>query len=232
MKPTAALTLLTAAVAAALLASHVVSLALIAIVLALMCVRLRGRRAWLYLVGISWAAVVIFLLSPLVETLGSQRLWTGPIVPVVGQLDVTREELWSATHGALRLAAVGLAFAAYALLLDHDRLLESATFARRFVLGVVLSTRLLPTLERDARGFADALRARGLEVRGIRPRTRLLSPLIAGSLERSLNIAEAMEARGFGAREPTRLPRAPWTPVDRCAIAAAAVLVTAGVLWL
>ena len=232
MSPAPALALLAAAVTAALLAAHTASLAVIAVTLALLCVGLRGHRAWLYLVGIAWAAIVIFVFTPFVETLGSHPLWTGPIVPVVGQLDITREELWSAVHSALRLAAVGLAFAAYALLLDHDRLLESASFARRFVLGVVLATRLLPTLERDARGFAEALRARGLEVRGIRRRTRLLSPLVAGSLERSLNVAEAMEARGFGARMPTRLPHAPWTAADRLALPAAALLIVVGALWL
>ena len=232
MKPGPALALLAATVATALLASHVVSLAVIVAFLVLVCVRTRGRRAWIYLVGITWAAVVIFVFSPFVETLGSHPLWTGPIVPVVGQLDVTSEELWSALRGALRLAAVGLAFAAYALLLDHDQLLESASFARRFVLGVVLTTRLVPSLERDAHGLAESLRARGVEVHGVRQRGRLLSPLVAGSLERSLNLAEAMEARGYSAREPTRLPSPPWAAGDRVALAAAVLLVAVGIVWL
>ena len=41
-----------------------------------------------------------------------------------------------------------------------------------------------------------ALRGRG--VRGLGTASRLLSPLLAGSLERGLNLAEAMEARGYG----------------------------------
>lgn len=232
MRPGPALALLAAAVATALLASHVVSVAAIAAVLVVVCLRARGRRAWIYLVGITWAAAVLFVISPFVETIGSHPLWTGPIVPVVGQLDVTSEELWSALRGALRLAAVGLAFAAYALLLDHDQLLESASFARRFVLGVVLTTRLVPSLEQDARGLAESLRARGVEVHGLRQRGRLLSPLVAGSLERSLNLAEAMEARGFSAREPTRLPSPPWAAGDRIALVAAVLLVGLGIVWL
>lgn len=232
MKPGPALALLAGAVAAALLASHVVSLAALTVVLAVVCIRARGRRAWFYLVGIAWAAAVILVFTPLVETLGSHPLWAGPIVPVIGQIDVTSEELWSALHGALRLASVGLAFSAYALLVDHDRLLESASFARRFVLGVVLTTRLVPALERDARGFAEAMRARGVEVHGIKKRGVLLSPLVAGSLERSLNLAEAMEARGFGAREPTRLPAPRWTALDCAAIALAVAVICAGALWL
>jgi energy-coupling factor transporter transmembrane protein EcfT len=60
---------------------------------------------------------------------------------------------------------------------------------------------------------------------------RLLSPLLAGSLERGLNLAEAMEARGYGRPGATRAPGVRG-PFDRPALAAAAILVLAGVLWL
>jgi energy-coupling factor transport system permease protein len=159
-------------------------------------------------------------------------LWTGPIVPVLGQLDVTSEELSRALLQALRLAAVGLAFAAYALLLDHDRLLEAARFARRSVLAVALATRLLPTLERDAAGLLDSLRGRGVEVRGVRGRARLVSPLLAGSLERGVNLAEAMEARGYGRPGRTRIAANPWRARDIAAVAVAIGVVAIGALWL
>jgi energy-coupling factor transport system permease protein len=131
----------------------------------------------------------------------------------------------------LRLAAVGLAFAAYALLLDHDRLVQAAGFARRSALAVALATRLVPTLERDGRGLIEALRGRGVEVRGVRGRARLLSPLLAGSLERGLNLAEAMEARGYGRPGGTRAPAA-HNSLDRPALVVAAMVVLAGALWL
>ncbi|TML73540.1 MAG: energy-coupling factor transporter transmembrane protein EcfT [Actinobacteria bacterium] len=231
MSPGPALALLGAVVAAALLATHTASLAVIVVVLTVVAVR-AARHAWVYVAGIAFSAATIFVITPFVETLGSHPIWTGPIVPVVGELDVTREELWSGAHGALRFAAVGLAFAVYALVLDHDRLLEGTRFARRFVLTVVLATRLAPTLDRDARALAEAMRARGIEVRGVRTRTRLLSPLLAGSLERALNLAEAMEARGYGRGATTRLPRASWSNADRAAVAFAAAVVALGVLWL
>jgi energy-coupling factor transport system permease protein len=152
-------------------------------------------------------------------------------VPVLGPLGVTGEELSSALLAGLQLAAVGLAFAAYALLLDHDRLVQAAGFARRSALAVALATRLVPTLERDGRGLIEALRGRGVEVRGVRGRARLLSPLLAGSLERGLNLAEAMEARGYGRPGGTRAP-SPRGPLDRPAFAAAVALVLFGALWL
>jgi len=99
------------------------------------------------------------------------------------------------------------------------------------VLAVGLATRLVPTLERDAAGFVEALRGRGVQVDGIRGHARLLSPVLAGSLERALTLAEAMEARGFGRAGRTRAPRPPWTRLDRLALAAAVLLIV-GALWL
>jgi energy-coupling factor transporter transmembrane protein EcfT len=232
VRPAAALALLAAAVAAALLARHTLSVAALALVLLAVCLRAPRGRRWPYLVGIGISAAALFVVTPFVETLGSHPVWTGPIVPVLGQLDVTHEEVASALFQACRLAAVGLAFAAYALLLDHDRLLAAAGFARRSVLAVALATRLVPTLERDAGGLVDSLRGRGVAVEGVRRRAGLVSPLLAGSLERGLNLAEAMEARGYGRPGRTRIPPPPRHAADRVAVGCAAALVAIGVLWL
>jgi energy-coupling factor transport system permease protein len=170
----------------------------------------------------------VFVISPLVQVTGSHPLWTGPTIPVLGTIDVTREELWIALFQALRLTAVALAAAVYALLVDHDRLLAGAGWARRSTLAVALATRLVPTLERDAAGLREALRGRGVELGP----ARLLSPLLAGALERGLNVAEAMEARGYGRPGRTRAPRPSWTRIDRAALVASAALIGVAVLWL
>ncbi len=147
---------------------------------------------------------------------------------MLGRLDVTTEELRNGLFQALRLVAVGLAFGVYALLVDHDRLLAAAGWARRSTLAVALATRLVPVLERDARDLQLALRGRGVELGPM----RRLSPLLAGSLERGLNLAEAMEARGYGRPARTRAPRARWTGRDRAALALAVATVVVGALWL
>jgi energy-coupling factor transport system permease protein len=100
------------------------------------------------------------------------------------------------------------------------------------VLAIALATRLVPTLERDAAGLVEALRGRGVEVAGVRGRARLLAPLLAGSLERALNLAEAMEARGYGRPGATRAPRPRWGLRERLAPVLGAAAVVAGVLWL
>ena len=144
---------------------------------------------------------------------------------------MTTYELEQALLNALRLAALGLAFAAYALLLDHDRLVASAGAARRSALAVALATRLVPSLERDAAGLVESVRGRGVELRGARGYATLLSPLVSGSLERATSLAEAMEARGFGRPGTTRAPRPPWSLRDRLAVPAAILLVLAAALW-
>ena len=220
--------LLAALAVAALLADRTASVAVLTAILLAVALRAPAQRRAPYLVGTLLTAGSVFLLTPLVETLGSHPLWTGPTVPVLGPLDVTREELAQAAFQALRLAAVGLAFACYALLVDHDRLVGAAGWARRSTLAVALATRLVPTLERDAAGLREALRGRGVDLGG----ARLLSPLLAGSLERGLNLAEAMEARGYGRAGRTRAPRAPWSALDRLLSPRLPSLVVVGALWL
>ena len=92
--------------------------------------------------------------------------------------------------------------------------------------------RVATFLARDAAGYVEALRGRGVVVEGVRGRARLISPLVAGSLERSLNLAESMEARGFGRPGRTRAPSPPWTVLDRLAIVAAVAVVVMGAVWL
>jgi energy-coupling factor transport system permease protein len=232
MSAVPAAALLAALAAAALLADHTISVAVIALVLLAVCSRAPRGRRWPYLIGTLGSAAILFVFSPLFARYGGIVYWEGPTVPVVGKLDVTSEELSHALFQSLRFVAVGLAFAAYALLLDQDRLLMAGKRLRRSVLAVALATRLIPTLERDAAGYVEALRGRGVAVEGLRGRARLLSPLVAGSLERSLNLAESMEARGFGRSGRTRAPSPAWTRIDRAAVAAAALVVLGGLLWL
>jgi energy-coupling factor transport system permease protein len=232
VRPAPAAALLFGLAAAALLARHTLSVAVLALALLVVCLRAPVARRWPYLVGSLCSAVALFVLTPFVERLPGTVYWSGPAIPVLGTLDVTSTELSGATFNACRLAAVSLAFAAYALWLDHDRLVQAAGYARRSVLAVALATRLVPALERDAAGLVEVLRGRGVDPGGIRGRARLLSPLLAGSLERSLNLAEAMEARGFGRPGATRLPQPRWGARERLALAGAVAAVAVGALWL
>ena len=216
---------------AALLFDRAVAIGATCALLLAVVLRAPSSRRRPYLLGALGSGASVFALSPFLASEGFDVVWAGPVVPVLGALDITREELVIAAVNGGRLAAVALAFAAYALLVDHDRLLGSLGFARRSALTAVLATRLVPTLERDAAALREAVRGRGVAVRGVRGHARLVSPLVAGSLERALNLAEAMEARGFGRAGRTRLPQPPWTGLDGAAVLGGLGLVVTAV-WL
>ena len=233
MSPVPAALLLAAAGSAALLTDRWWAVAVIAAALLAVCLRAPAGRRAVYLFGAGSTALGVLVLSPFLwSSPDGMLLWEGPTLAVLGPLDVTTTELELALLNALRLGALALAFGAYALLLDHDRLVSAAGRARRSALAVALATRLVPSLERDAAGLVEAVRGRGIELRGARGYATLLSPLVAGSLERATNLAEAMEARGFGRADPTRAPRPQWGGRDLLAVAAAAVILAVAVLWL
>ncbi|HMI72133.1 MAG TPA: hypothetical protein VK510_19200, partial [Solirubrobacteraceae bacterium] len=79
--------------AAALLADRTISVAIIAAGLFALCLRAPRGRRWPYLVGTLASGLVLFLFSPLVARYGGVVYWEGPEVPVIGQLDVTSEEV-------------------------------------------------------------------------------------------------------------------------------------------
>lgn len=191
----------------------------------------RGPRfAWL--VG-ALSGLGLALLNPLVSSSGERVLARGPDLPLV-DLEITAEEVaYGLAVGARLCAVVWLCFAAL-LLVDSDRLLaRAAVVLPRSTILVALGTRLVPVLQRDARGIGEAARLRGLSLRGgsrlagLRRFARLTVPLLATSLERGLDQGEALAARGFGLGRPTRLPEPPLSRRERLA-AAGGILLAAG----
>ncbi len=67
-------------------------------------------------------------------------------------------------------------------------------------MGVVItvSVLLIPQAIGQARAVMEAQRLRGRAVRGLRSLAGLTVPVLAGALERSLQRAESLDARGFG----------------------------------
>ncbi len=155
-----------------------------AITVGLLAVCVRAPRWRMYVSGIAFSAGALFVLWPLIDNTGSHPYWHG------------RSCGARRAHGDARGARVGHRDGAaprrgrsrvrgVRAAPRPRRLLGAAGWARRSSLAVALATRLVPTLERDAVGLVESLRGRGVEVEGVRARARLLSPLLAGSLERA-----------------------------------------------
>ncbi len=147
-----------------------------------------------------------------------------------GQVNLTTE---AAAYGLLtgsRLLIVLLAAVLLSATVDPDELLRSL---RRLypgsALAATVATRLVPVLARDAERLAEAQRCRAdAGAGGTRARLGILRAVIAGSLDRSLDVAATLEVRGYGSgARPARLAR----PLSRhdihFAVAAAAMLAAA-----
>ena len=134
--------------------------------------------------------------------------------PIVGG-PITLEAVIAGAVNGLTLFTILVVFAAFNAVVDHYQLLR-ATPAFLFQAGVVLSIAItfVPQMVLSAREIREAQRIRGHRFRGIKDLLPLLLPLLANGLERAIQLAEAMEARGFGsAVEAPRRRQATWTQV-------------------
>jgi energy-coupling factor transport system permease protein len=187
----------------------------------------------LYAAAALGSGVIVFALNPFVSVQGLTVLWQGPHIPVL-DTQVTAEELAYGAGAGMRVAASALAIAAFVRLADADLLLRAVSrLAPRSAMIAALATRMVPALERDAAGIVTAARTRAARMSSPRTAAALLGPLLATSLERSLSVAEAMEARGYGGPGRSRAPERPATTRERAigAIGATATaLVAAGLV--
>jgi energy-coupling factor transport system permease protein len=210
---------------AALIVSHPVVLA--AIVVALLGAAIGAgvwremRRAALLAVPL---ALAIALINALVTRDGLTVIVRLGDVPVLGHTDITLEA--TAYGGVLGLRAVALilAGALYTTAVDPDevlRLFRRVSF--RSALTATLATRMVPVLVRDSRRLADAQRCRP----GPPPsRVALMRAASSGVLDRALDVAAALEVRGYGSarRAPRSGRRAPWGRHDLAFAASAFAL--------
>jgi len=125
-----------------------------------------------------------------------------------GQGDLTLEALAYGGVIALKVTLLILITGLAGLAIDPDELLR--IFRRlsfRSALTATLATRMLPVLAADSQRLAEAQRTRpGGAPGGARGRIALLSAIVAGSLDRAMDVAATLEVRGFAAAR--RAPRA------------------------
>jgi energy-coupling factor transport system permease protein len=167
-------------------------------------------------------ALVIAVLNPLITHNGLTVIARLGTLPALGRIDVTLEALAYGGVLGLRALALILCCALYAAAVDPDEVLRM--FRRvsfRSALTATLATRMVPVLQRDGRRMAEAQRCRP----GPPPsRLALVRAVAAGALDRAVDVAAALEVRGYGAaRRPPRVP-VRWSRHDRAFFAAAAAI--------
>ncbi len=168
-------------------------------------------------VGREWASVMkfafylclaIIIINALVSSHGTHVFWQAPFrIPVLGTPVLTVEAVLFGVGMSLRLLAIISAFAILTFTVHPDDLMLAMIKMKlpyKSVLVTSLTTRFIPTLIDDVERISDVQRSRGLELdRGnlfqrIKSRLAIIIPLLSNSLDRTVQVAEAMESRAFG----------------------------------
>jgi energy-coupling factor transport system permease protein len=131
-----------------------------------------------------------------------------PAIPLLGGSLTLEALLFGALNG---LVLAGL-FAAFSVI-NHVlpvrallRLVPRAYYPAAVVMSIAVT--FAPSALQQIRQVREAQAVRGHRMQGVRAWLPLLVPLLEGSLERSMQLAEAMMARGFAAGEAA----ADWRP--------------------
>jgi energy-coupling factor transport system permease protein len=154
------------------------------------------KREWLRSMrGAAFLAAVIFLTNFLFFYIGANYA-------------VTPDNVEKTVALTLRFVVLIESFSVFFLTTSPDHLglaLEQTHVPYEFVFAFTTAVRFVPVLAEEAQTIMDAQKARGLELeRGnflkkIRNYIPVLIPLIVSAIRRSLELAEAMESRAWGA---------------------------------
>jgi energy-coupling factor transport system permease protein len=146
--------------------------------------------------------VILIVVNGLTSQRGDTILVHGIVLPLLGTVNVSAEALAEGAVLAARLVIVMMAFAVHAAAVDPDRVMRLLRpVAARSALTATLIARMVPLAARDyARlGEAAALRGPAAAPAG---RAVLARRLVAGSLDRAMDVAATLELRGYGSGAP------------------------------
>ena len=169
-------------------------------------------KEWVSILKLTlYLCIAIILINALVSYHGAHVLFEAPFqIPVMGTPVITSEAIFFGVAMSLRLLAIISAFVILTLTINPDDLMLSMIKMKvpyKSVLLTSLSTRFIPTLIDDVESISDVQRSRGLEldrrnlVQRIKSRMTIVIPLLSNSLDRTVQISEAMESRAFGSGE-------------------------------
>jgi energy-coupling factor transport system permease protein len=175
-------------------------------------------------------ALLIVVVNALVVDRGETVLARLGHFPILGQVDITLEAIVAGVSIGLRAAVTMVAFAVYSACVDPDRVLRALRpLAARSALTASLVSRLVPVAAADAARLRDAAQLRGP---GAAPvgRGPLARRLLAGSLDRAVDVAATLELRGYSLGGPRGARRPEPTRYDARFYAVAVVVLVAAIV--
>jgi energy-coupling factor transport system permease protein len=176
--------------------------------------RMRGL-----LTGVALIAAVATFLNFVSAHLGDTVLFSlPPAIPAIGG-PYTLETLAAGMSGGVTVGAAIIAAAPFSLMLaSHDVMDALPSALSRTGAAIAASLNLVPSV---ASSFVQVTEAQ----RGPRSWAEVVVPVVLSSVEGSIQLAESMEARGFGSGPRTSLERSPLKARDRILVGASAAAV-------
>jgi energy-coupling factor transporter transmembrane protein EcfT len=140
---------------------------------------------------------------------------------------VTWERLSSSLTEGLMICSIIVIFGAAASLTSPHRLLRVLPiYIYEFAVAVVIAASVLPQLVTSVKRIRMAQRLRGQNTRGLTSWKRVAIPLLEESLARSLDLAAAMDSRGYGvSKKRSRYRPISWRLKDSLVVISALGLV-------
>jgi energy-coupling factor transport system permease protein len=164
------------------------------------------RRIRGVLIAVLFIAVFATLLNFVSAHLGATVLFALPDqVPALGG-PYTLEALVFGAVGGITIAAAVLSAAPFSLLLDSHEVMDALPGAlSRTGVVIAASLNLVPAVATSFVEVTEAQRLRGWKPGGPRAWMEVVVPVVLTSVEGSIQLAESMEARGFGSGARTAM---------------------------
>ncbi|MEW5986942.1 MAG: ATP-binding cassette domain-containing protein [Chloroflexota bacterium] len=119
--------------------------------------------------------------------------------PLVGGMMTLEAAVYGAINGLVLFTLLTVFTALNALVPVYDLVRLTPRALRDVGLVVLMAMTYVPETVRQWQGIREAQAIRGHQLRGLRDWRPVIIPLLVGGLERAMNLAEAMVARGYGA---------------------------------
>jgi energy-coupling factor transporter transmembrane protein EcfT len=182
----------------------------------------------------AWILLVRTIIGILIGVpIPGTKLFTVPILPLPNWMPgiriggaVTVERLSSAITEGVLICAIIVIFGAAASLTSPHRLLRVLpVYIYEFGIAIVIATSVLPQLVTSVFRIRQAQKLRGQSLRGFASWRRVAIPLLEESLARSLDLAAAMDSRGYGvSKKRSRYRPIKWRTADSAVVCTALIV--------
>jgi energy-coupling factor transport system permease protein len=193
-------------------------------------------KEWkVYLKYCSLLIVFIIIFNAIFIRIGETVLYKSPGLPLLGEIRVSLEALAFGAGMGLRLLIIISVFCLYTYAVHPDKVLKLFNQGgSRSVLIIILATRLFPLLMQDFYRITEVQRCRGVKFdtgtrwKKIVNLLPVISVLLQSCLERSLQLAESMYAKGYGSGNRSYYNRDLWRPRDYLILAGISICLVMG----